>query len=90
MQLEVGAELSYARRFAQPPEVESGICHRLGYAPTLPVLQVAVPAERSAPEHPGLEAAALLVVEGDDPERAARLDALGLQPAHNVQGREHA
>ena len=90
VQLEVGAELADARRLAQPAEVESGLCHRVGDAPTLPVLQVAVAAERSAPEHPGLEAAALLVVEGDDPERAARLDALGLQPAHDVQGREHA
>ena len=90
VQLQVGAELADPRRLAQPPEVEAGLGHRVRDAPALPVLQVAVPAECTAAEHPGLEAAALLVVEGDDPERAPRLDAVGLQAAHDVQRSQNA
>src|SRR4029453_6956171 len=89
VQLEVGADLVDATRIREALEFESAGGHRLAYAAAVPVLQVEVADEGAAPEHPGLEAAPFLVVERDDPQRAAKRSLRALQRPDDVERREH-
>jgi hypothetical protein len=79
VELEIGADAVDAASLRQVLEVEAGTSHCVRDTATPPILEVELPAERAAAQHPGLETAALLVVEGHDPERPRRLDPVGLQ-----------
>ena len=90
VELEVGADPVDSARLGQAVEVEAGARHRVGDTAAAPVLEIDLAAEGAAAEHPGLEAAALLVVEGHDPEGPPRLDAFRPQGADGPEGSQHA
>jgi hypothetical protein len=90
VEFEVGADSVDSARLGQAVEVEAGARHRIGDAAAPPVLEVELAAEGPAAEHPGLEAAALLVVEGHDPEGPPRLDPFRPQGADGCEGSQHA
>ncbi|HEY7560737.1 MAG TPA: hypothetical protein VH650_01045 [Gaiellaceae bacterium] len=90
VELEVGADVVHAARVRKPRQVEPGRRHGVADAARDEILEVAVAAERPASQHPRLEPGSLLVVERDDPDGPARLHAVRLQPAHDVQRGEDA
>ncbi len=90
MELEVGADLVDSTGVREAVEIEARPRHRVRHSAPPPVLEVDLAAERPAAEHSGLEAAPLLVVEGDDPERPPGLDTLGAKRAHRRQRGENS
>ena len=90
VKLQVGADTVDSPRFGKPLEVEAGRRHRRVHAPLAPVVEIEIAYERTAAEHPGLEAASLLVVERDNPERTLESNAFLPERTHALEGGQHA